>query len=365
MVSSGSGRPRSLTTSPHVTRSPSRCAPGEQRSTAPGEVGAEDQRGGGAGGDQAEDELLGHHRGVRRTASRCLLRQRAPVQPLEQRHAERADDAHLRVVHVGVDQPRQQQPSRRSTTSAVGVRGAHVGERAARRRSPRRRPRSARRRQLRRTPPVNGSSGVSRTRARKIVTGRSARADGRRRTSATSSAATASAMTAGSLPTQAAVADRRGDPVDRLLGVALDAQALPEPGPLRRRADQADAAEVGAAQRGVAQREVLGVVVGQHQHVGAGGHAGRAPARAPARGARGRSASAVVEAAPAARRRAGRRGSRPGAARGRAGPGSAPARARRGRRRRPRPRARPAAARAAASPRRRSTARRARCGPCR
>ena len=46
--------------------------------------------------------------------------------------------------------------------------------------------------------------------------------------------------------------------------------AAPEPRPLGRRADQPDRAEVVAAQRGVDERDVLGVVVGHHQHVGAG-----------------------------------------------------------------------------------------------
>ena len=50
---------------------------------------------------------------------------------------------------------------------------------------------------------------------------------------------------------------------------ALGGQRPLEPGPFPGRADQPDRAEVAAAQDGVAQRGVLGVVVGHDQHVGA------------------------------------------------------------------------------------------------
>ena len=173
-----------------------------------------------------------------------------------------------------------------------------------------------------------------------------------------------SAIVGGSLPA------RSGVPIGEWirsivgLGVALDPQPLPEPAPLRRRADQPDRAEVGssAARRRTARSPRRGRGSAPARGCRAGPR--RAPARAPARGGRG-PRPGRRRGRPAARRRAGRRGSRRGAARGRGGPGSGPARARRGRRRRPPPRAPPAAARAAASPRRRSTAGRARCAPCR
>ena len=41
----------------------------------------------------------------------CLLRQRAPLEPVEQRHAETADHPDLREVDVRVDEPGQQQPA--------------------------------------------------------------------------------------------------------------------------------------------------------------------------------------------------------------------------------------------------------------
>ena len=145
------------------------------------------------------------------------------------------------------------------------------------------------------------------------------------------SAATLTAMVAGSLPATS------GSP----MGVVIRASASgpwpslgqldAEPGPLGRRADQADRAEVRAAQRDVAQGGVLGVVVGHDEHVGAR----RAPRRGPAR-ARGAwctwTRATASRVAPAAPRRAAPRASRRGAARGRGGPGSGPARARRGRR---------------------------------
>ena len=82
-----------------------------------------------------------------------------------------------------------------------------------------------------------------------------------------SDAATASAMVAGSLPCSSG---RPMGVVIRLIAdgvVSLVGELLAEPRPLGPRADQADRAEVLAAQRGVAQRGVLRVVVSHHQDV--------------------------------------------------------------------------------------------------
>ena len=80
---------------------------GEQRIHGGREVGPEDQRGGGAGAREAVDEVGGDPGGVRRVGQAGLLGERATFEPVEQRHAEAADRAHLRVVHVGVDEPRE------------------------------------------------------------------------------------------------------------------------------------------------------------------------------------------------------------------------------------------------------------------
>ena len=135
--------------------------------------------------------------------------------------------------------------ARRSPAPAGSARGCRPDPAGARRRAGRRRrrpdgrPGPSRRRRARRStpsttsrpassslrsvPPVNGSSGVSRTRARKIVIGRCpARSAWNARTS---SAATPRAMVAGSLPARSGIADRRVDPGDRRLVVALDGAA--------------------------------------------------------------------------------------------------------------------------------------------
>ena len=92
-----------------------------------------------------------------------------------------------------------------------------------------------------------------------------------RSNAASSSAATATAIAAGSL--LVVTPGRpigRADPVDRCRVVTVGEQLRPEPRQLGRRPDQADRAEVVEPDRGVAQRDVLGVVVGHHQQVGAG-----------------------------------------------------------------------------------------------
>ena len=49
--------------------------------------------------------------GVGGVGEPALLGQRALLQPVQQRHAQPADGPDLRVVHVGVDEPGQQQPA--------------------------------------------------------------------------------------------------------------------------------------------------------------------------------------------------------------------------------------------------------------
>ena len=109
-VNRSSRRIRSESTRPLVTRSPTRSASVEQRVHGGREVRPEDQRGGGAGAREAVDEVGGDPGGVRRVGQARLLGQRAAFEPVEQGHAEAADRAHLRVVHVGVDEPREHQP---------------------------------------------------------------------------------------------------------------------------------------------------------------------------------------------------------------------------------------------------------------
>ena len=84
---------------------------GEQRVDGAGEVRPEDEGGRGAGPGQAGDEVGGDRGGVRVVGEPGLLGQRALLQPVEQRHAEPADGPDLGEVHVGVDEPGQDQPA--------------------------------------------------------------------------------------------------------------------------------------------------------------------------------------------------------------------------------------------------------------
>ena len=191
-------------------------------------------------------------------------------------------------------------------------------------------------------PPVKGSlRGVEEGAAVDASPRSLTRPRPRARSAASSPAATATAIAAGSL-----LVVTPGRPMGvRIRSTAVGVVPVGRSCD-RNRAHLADepispiGAEVVEPEGGVAQGDVLGVVVGHHQHVGARRQLGRAPARAaPARGARARPRRASASAA-SARRQAARRGSRPGAGRGRGGPGCGPARGRRGRPRRSRPPAR-------------------------
>ncbi len=95
-------------------------------------VGSEDQRGGGAGPHQPGQEVASHATGIVHVGQPGLLRQRTALEPVEQRHAERADHAHLREVHVGVDEPRQDEARGQVDHLLAGVAAPQLGERSAR-----------------------------------------------------------------------------------------------------------------------------------------------------------------------------------------------------------------------------------------
>ena len=109
MLSSGSGRERSLATSPAVTRSPARGHSLEEGVDRTREVGTEDERRRRARRDQALDELVGDLVCVVDRLEASLLGQGALVEPLEQRHAQGPDDPDLGVVDVRVDHAGQDQ----------------------------------------------------------------------------------------------------------------------------------------------------------------------------------------------------------------------------------------------------------------
>ena len=92
------------------------------------EVRAEHQRGGRPGADQAADEVAGHAARVGEVGHARLLRQGALVEPVEERQAQPADHAHLRVVDVRVDEARQQQAAAQVGDGCVRVRGPDVRE---------------------------------------------------------------------------------------------------------------------------------------------------------------------------------------------------------------------------------------------
>ena len=74
------------------------------------EVGAQDQRRRRAGGGKAGHEFPCHDTRVVGRHQPRLLRQGDGVEPFEQWQAQRAGDAHLRVVHVRVDETGQDEP---------------------------------------------------------------------------------------------------------------------------------------------------------------------------------------------------------------------------------------------------------------
>ena len=92
---------------------------------------AEDQRGGRATSRQARHELTGDGGGVGVISEFRFLRQRVPVQPLQQRHAQPANNPYLRVMNVRVHEARQQQPAAQVLHALTGVRGPNLGKRPA------------------------------------------------------------------------------------------------------------------------------------------------------------------------------------------------------------------------------------------
>ena len=86
-----------------------------------GEVGAEDQRRRRARARQRGEELPGDDLGVRVLGEPGLLGQRALLSQSSSGMPSPAMRPDLRVVHVRVDQPGQQHPPRRSTTSSCRV----------------------------------------------------------------------------------------------------------------------------------------------------------------------------------------------------------------------------------------------------
>ena len=339
---------RSLSTSPLVTRSPTRVASSNSASTARGEVGAEDQRGRGAGAGQAVDEVGGDPGGVRRVGEARLLGQRAALEPVEQRHAEAADRAYLREVHVRVDEPRQHQPLAQVDDLVIRVLGEQRAGRPAGH-----------------DDAVAHDDGGVRLGAQVVAlegalrgVEEGAEEDRHRRclvsaapsrsNAASSSAATATAIAAGSL-----LVVTPGRPMGVRIRstarrvVTVGEQLRPEPRQLGRRPDQPDRAEVVEPDGGVAEGDVLGVVVGHHQQVRAGRQLGEHELGQHRHRVHVHGGDSVGQRRRAPRRTGARRGSRRGAGRGRGGPGCARARGRRGRPRRSRRSARPAAARAA------------------
>ena len=160
--------------------------------------------------------------------------------------------------------PGSTSPSRRSTTSSSGCsrRSTSAGPRAAITPS---RTSSAASASARRWWPLKGLCGVSMKVPRKSVTGhRGGLALERREQLGRHRDRDGGGLLAGG---DAGQADGRADPVDDVRRVPVGEQPGPEPRPLRRRADQPDRPEVVEPDGGVDEGDVLGVVVGHHQHV--------------------------------------------------------------------------------------------------
>ena len=259
---------------PGADPQPDRRRPLEELVDRGREVRTEHERGRRPRTQQPVDELRGHRPRVVGRGHPGLLRQRALRQPVEQRHAEAADHPHLREVHVGVDQAGQQHATGQVDHLVVRSCRPHPGERPAVDDGPRgdgdaavvlgAQPATGERR----VRGVEDGRAVDRhettcsARSRCVVVPLEPHHQVRRHTDRDRRRV---------LPGDLRQADRRGDPGQRRGPVPLRGQLLLEPPPLRRRPDQPDRAQVPAPQRRVAQRGVLGVVVGHDQHVAAGG----------------------------------------------------------------------------------------------
>ncbi len=99
----------------------------EQRLDRRREVRAEDERGRGSGRHETLHELRRNVHGVARVGEPGLLRQGAAVEPFEQRHPEGADDSNLGVVDVRVDEAGQQDATTEVDDRLVAVAGCDVG----------------------------------------------------------------------------------------------------------------------------------------------------------------------------------------------------------------------------------------------
>ena len=130
VVSSGSGSIRSLTTRPLVTRSPKRAASVNSASTAGAKWDPKTSEVVVPAAISPADELARDRRRVVGSSEVLLLGQGAALEPLQQRHPERPDHPDLGEVHVGVDQPGQQDPGPqvdhggRGCAAATGREGA-------------------------------------------------------------------------------------------------------------------------------------------------------------------------------------------------------------------------------------------------
>ncbi len=94
---------------PLMTRSPESFRRFEQRGRGAGEVGAEGQRGGGAVRSQPADELACDLACISHVGHAHLFRQRAVLQPVEQRASQTPQHAHLGKMRVRVHQAGQQE----------------------------------------------------------------------------------------------------------------------------------------------------------------------------------------------------------------------------------------------------------------
>ena len=131
VVSRSGRRMRSLTTWPAVIRSPLRPAAAKKRSIAEAKCAPK----------TSAVVVPAWASAVRNSAATAsayavlgqlrLLGQRAPLQPVEQRHAQSGDHPDLRVVHMGVDQARQEQALAKVDHLVLRVGPGHVRVRAA------------------------------------------------------------------------------------------------------------------------------------------------------------------------------------------------------------------------------------------
>src|SRR6185312_9741174 len=89
-------------------------------------MGAENLRGGGPVRGEQMQELLRYRARVRMMAKLQLLRKRDLVQPVEQRIADAAQSANLRVVNMRIDKTGQQHAAAQVSLGCIGVLGADL-----------------------------------------------------------------------------------------------------------------------------------------------------------------------------------------------------------------------------------------------